>query len=87
MSSVQDAKAGVAEAFEAFGQQFLAQFGPLPSSKKRKANEIDPGPPKKRRRGLSPLQVGGSDSKHSDEVSSDSSGGLDDSPESSEYGV
>lgn len=32
-----ETKTDVSNAFEAFGQQFLAQFGPMPSSRKRKA--------------------------------------------------
>ena len=37
-------------AFESFGQQFLAQFGPLPSTKKRKRTNDDRLEDKKRRR-------------------------------------
>lgn len=39
------------DAFEQFGQQFLAQFGPLPSSRKRKAAVALENPINKRAKG------------------------------------
>lgn len=55
MATPSQPKPSTADAFEAFGQQFLAQFGPLPSSRKRKANESLAGPSKKKRKEQSPL--------------------------------
>lgn len=77
MPSTQEPKASTAKAFEAFGQQFLAQFGPLPSNRKRKAKQLVGGPPKKRRKEPSPEQVEEIDLKHSDNGSNSSGSGSD----------
>jgi hypothetical protein len=81
MSSPQEARVSTAEAFEAFGQQFLAQFGPLPSNRKRKANEPVGGPPKKRRKEQSPVPAKEISFKHSAKGTSSSTNGLEDSSE------
>jgi len=44
-------KMNTEDAFEQFGQQFLAQFGPLPSSRKRKATVALESPIAKRAKG------------------------------------
>jgi hypothetical protein len=85
MSSTQEAKASTAEAFEAFGQQFLAQFAPLPSNRKRKAKEPVGGPPKKRRKEQSPAPEKEINFEHSDKGSSSSTRGSEDSSDNGLY--
>jgi hypothetical protein len=85
MSSAQEAKASTAEAFEAFGRQFLAQFAPLPSNRKRKANEQVGGPPKKRRKEQSPVPAKEISFEHSDKGSRSPARGSGDSSENGLY--
>jgi hypothetical protein len=62
------------QAFEAFGQQFLAQFAPLPPSRKRKATAPSENPTTKRQRITedcpTPLQLQNEDDEDEDDSES-----------------
>jgi hypothetical protein len=85
MSSAQEANASTAEAFEAFGQQFLVQFAPLPPNRKRKAKGPVGGPPKKRRKEQSPTPEKEISFEHSDKGSGSLTRGSEDSSENGVY--
>jgi hypothetical protein len=59
------------QAFEAFGQQFLAQFAPLPPSRKRKATAPSENPTTKRQKVIEdrpiPIQKQNEDDEDEDE--------------------